>query len=288
MLQKLKKPEYYFQPERVLNKLIGNYRAASTQVNTPWMSGFEINPIDAIGRAIKESGVYDLALTELLWCLISPGDSVIDIGANIGYTTSICSLRSGASGAVMAFEPNPIVLERLKRNIQNFKYANVRLYDMGLSDKEGMASLLLPQHFDGNEGVAFIGDEDGKMRSFTVALKRLDDLIDDKREIQVIKIDVEGHELNVFLGSERLLSAGCIHHIIFEDHLIYPSAVSLLLMRYGYTIFRIEKGWLNVNLESPMSSSTVSSWEAVNYIATLHPAELKKKVLGRFYKCLTI
>ncbi len=83
-----------------------------------------------------------------------------------------------------------------------------------------------------------------------------------------MKIDVEGHELNVLKGAEKFLKEKNILNIVYEDHLQFPSSVSDYLLAMGYNIFRIEKGNNNIFLADPLSASSISSWEPTNYLAT--------------------
>jgi hypothetical protein len=95
----------------------------------------------------------------------------------------------------------------------------------------------------------------------------LDSSIEDKDRIKVLKLDVEGHELEVLEGAHELITA-YTRDIIFEDHENYPSAVTQLLEKNNYTILRITKGILRPRLINPGLKNTSSDWEAPSYLAT--------------------
>lgn len=228
----------------------------------------EVNTNDSLGRSIYNLGIYDLPVTEILFRLIQPGDFVVDVGANVGYTTGLCAFRVGTRGKVYAFEPNPLLQELLKRNLEKVDRGNITLYSIGLSDKMEIGRLVLPKEYEQNQGLGYV-DKNEIAEGMEITLNKLDNLIDRHQTIDLMKIDVEGFELNVFRGALNILENKGIRHIVFEDHNEYPTPVSQLLVDYGYSIYRIEKGWFNVLLKDPSSKSKVSSFEPINYLATL-------------------
>jgi FkbM family methyltransferase len=279
-----KKPEYYLQPFAIVKRLFIINKSIITR-KVLWGNEIEVNTTEVIGRAISDTGIYDLGLSEILWRLTEPGNFVIDIGANIGYTTNIFSVRAGKNGKVWAFEPNPLLLPTLKKNIAFLKNDNTILFPHALSNITGKGHLVFPNFFKTNQGVAFIGSaNDGE--HCEIELKKLDDLLSSNETINVLKIDVEGHESEVFEGTNNTLNKKLITHIVFEDHNRYPSKVSELLLKKGYEIFRIEKGWLKPTLKNPYSKSGITAWEPQNYLATLDSKFVRKKLRAFLFKCL--
>lgn len=281
---KFNRPEYWAQPVRGLKRIFKIPRGVIL-CRTAWGVEMEINTLDSIGVSIYKTGVYDLALTEILWRLIKPGDFVIDVGANIGYTCGICSLRAGKEGSIYAFEPNPLVHPRLKTNISKLRENNITLFPFGLSEHKQMSKLVLPGGYQNNEGLAYV-DESSKGNFIEVPLERLDDIVPIDKSINLMKIDVEGHELSVLKGSTALLEQKRIKTIIFEDHNKYPTQVSQMLESYGYKIGRIEKGWTKLLLKDPLSPSKVSFYEPTNYIASFDFNLISDELKSRGYKCL--
>lgn len=117
---------------------------------------------------------------------------------------------------VHSFEPNPLLYPYLKRNLKKI-INNIKLYNLALSDKNGETRLKLPIRnnsiFSTNIeelyqlGAASIHPENKfeKFKEVVVKMKKLDDLkIENK--IGFIKIDVEGHELEVIKGSSKIIS----------------------------------------------------------------------------------
>jgi hypothetical protein len=152
------------------------------------------------------------------------------------------------------------------------------------SNKEGF--LELPEQFTYNQGVAYVKNGTHSTNAIKIDLRKLDDMIDPGTIINVLKIDVEGHELTVLKGTEKIIQNKQITNIVYEDHEAYPSEIAEFLTDKGYTIYRIEKGWLNLNLKNPSIETSTNGWEPTNYLATLDTNTLKKKMKGIFYKCL--
>jgi FkbM family methyltransferase len=122
--------------------------------------------------------------------------TAIDVGAWYGPWTYWLSRRVAR---VVAFEPNPEVADVVDRT----RRGNVRLERAAVSATAGSASLALPTGGRGTEGRASLEGVSGSTRSVDVPTVRLDDLeVDD---VVLVKIDVEGHERDALLGSEKLI-----------------------------------------------------------------------------------
>lgn len=245
------KPEYLYRPEQIALRALRTFSRSPRTVTLPWGHKLRVDPRDSIGRAILNAGVYDLPVTEALWRLTDPGDTALDVGANIGYTASVLSMR----GAIVhAFEPHPQVFSELEANTRAL--SGVTAHRLALSDKDGESQLLLPEGFEGNYGLARISDEG----DITVECRRLDSL--GFGRVQVLKLDVEGHELPALCGAGDL----SIRDIVFEDHHEESSPVFELLRSRGYDIF-----WLASTTFGPVISPDPVPrlpWEPPNFLAT--------------------
>jgi len=151
-------------------------------------------------------GIFDTAEPEykILPQLISSGDWVIDIGANVGHYTKRLSELVGAFGRVIAFEPVPLTFALLAANVQLFALSNVTLINAAVSDKLGMVGMSIPKSSTGfiNYYEAHLSSiDDSALSVFTMSL----DSICTNQRIALVKIDVEGHEAFVLTGMHRLL-----------------------------------------------------------------------------------
>lgn len=109
LIQYLTKPEYLLRPSQFGRRIIEFLvpRTGIQAVSLPWDMDIWVDPEEAIGRAIVRAGVFELAVTETLWRLTDPGDLAVDVGANIGYMSSVLARRCGPAGSVRVFEPHP-------------------------------------------------------------------------------------------------------------------------------------------------------------------------------------
>ena len=155
-------------------------------------------------RRIRFSVVAgNLRIHRLLDRLVEPGATVVDVGANIGYNTVHAARCAGTSGRVVALEPTPDNLEVLRRNVAASGLANIVVEPVAAGRAEGEREL-------------FVRGEKSAVNSFfpascyahvtevlRVPVVPLDELVD---EADVVKIDVEGAELDVLEGMPRLLA----------------------------------------------------------------------------------
>lgn len=158
---------------------------------------------DVVGRYIFKHGEHGPEITRLLLGgSIPSGGAYIDVGANIGYFTVLLSRLAGNGGIVRAFEPEPGNYALLKRNIDDNGCGNVKLFNCALGEKEDVLPLGL--YKASNRGRHSLLKNFGR-GTVSVPVKRLDALVDGDAPIAFMKVDVEGFELPVLRGAERLL-----------------------------------------------------------------------------------
>ncbi len=136
------------------------------------------------------------------------GDCFFDIGANIGLFSLHASNIIGENGKIFAFEPTPVTFDRLKKNIDINKFLNINAENIGLSDATGVVKFNVSNNgFDAWNSFATLVDA-GECTEIQVPTNTLDNYISisETEKIDLIKLDVEGWELNVLKGATRLLS----------------------------------------------------------------------------------
>lgn len=303
LISYLNRPEYFFRPTKIYQRFLQKQQSLREfeQVKLPWGIDIKIRPEEDLGLAIWKMGVYDLCVTELLWRLIDSGETAIDIGANIGYMTSIMAQRAGQSGQVLCFEPHPEIYQELTENINHWQAAygwkQIHPYSLALSHEAGEGFLATTNYFESNRGTASLATQENHSTStvlqsenqgYVVKLEQLDRLIDSQQKIGVAKIDVEGHEINVLKGASRLLNQSQIRDIIFEDHQAYPSPVTEILEKHHYTLFRINKGLFKPILSQSFNHRPFYSpfWEPPSYLATLDPQRTQQRLQDRGWQSL--
>lgn len=280
----INKPEYIYRPKQILRRLVGNPPRPFEEKVLPWGLMIRFRPHETLGSNLWRSGVYELAVSETIWRLVDPGDIAIDVGANIGYMTSLMAARTGITGLVHSFEPHPEVYAELSTNVARWKrvkgIGSLYLHNAALSNQTGTTELYASSTFESNRGTASIvskGEDGERGKVFIVQTACLDDVVDEPCTVGFMKIDAEGAELTVLNGCHRLLKQRRIRDIIFEDHNEYPTQTTQLLLSHGYTLFRIGKSIRGVLVQPAALPAVHGSYDAQNFLATTNP----ERVLSR-------
>jgi FkbM family methyltransferase len=233
--------------------------------------------------------VIDLAVTEALWRLAQERETAVDVGANIGYMTSLLARRVGAGGTVWSFEAHPALYEELVHNVGEWRRlseTDFRPTHVAISDRRGQLAIHVPEAFDENRGLASVRAVDGANTAETrVECAPLDELVGGAR-VGVLKIDVEGHELAVLRGSQRLFEERRVRDCVFEEHHPYPTDVTRFLEERGYTVLRIARAFRGPLLLAPQSSAPRSPWEPTSFIASVEPGRARALLRARGWHSL--
>ena len=272
----INKPHYLFRPQQLVRRLRQKRAAGSGIAVLPWGLPIRYRPHDSIGRAIARLGLDDLGASEAIWRLVDPGETTLDVGANIGQMASIMAKRAGPAGTVTCFEPHPEVFADLAQNVaawrERSELARIECRQLALSDNVGTAQLCTTARFSTNRGTASLVHDnlETPQQVHDVVTSTLDAEIG-SRFVGVMKMDVEGHELAVLRGASIAISQRRIRDIVYEDHAGYRSPLSSFLEGAGFTVFAIEhRLWSpRLRLAQPVRSSV--SWGAPNYLATMEP-----------------
>ena len=166
-----------------------------------------------LGRA----GAYERAHLKYLRRVVRPGAVVVDVGAHFGvYTEALCTLV-GANGKVHAFEPQAPVFEALRR-LQS-SHDNLTVHRVALSSRAGTCELRVPFLAGGvpEPALATLEAVAAQHRADPVAVRTLDSYRDLLPGLAFVKIDVEGHELEVLDGAREVL-AECRPVVQVEDN----------------------------------------------------------------------
>lgn len=192
-----------------------------------------------IGASLARYGEWAEQELHLLHQLVQPGDTVIDAGANVGCHTLALARFVGSGGRVIAIEAQPAMYDLLATNV-TLNGATWARCVFALADcAGGITSLALDLAAPaGNYGAVSFAD--GRRRHavgarMPVAVLALDDLGLDR--CALIKIDVEGMELEVLQGAQRLLLE-CAPHLYFEQATDRQRTHIFALLRgLGYQLF---------------------------------------------------
>jgi FkbM family methyltransferase len=282
LAQYFDKPEYLFRPGQVIRRLFsqrGPPDVRKIEIDLSWGLTITCNPNDDIGRSIASYGVYDLVVTEVIHRLLKSGDVGVDVGANIGHMTGAMAKCSGPKGRVVSFEPCTQVRKILSANVERWgkdrRLSRIELRSAAVSRNKGKAALTVGPDFESNEGTASLEATDGWTQAEVVPTVTLDDEWADGPPINLLKVDVEGHEMAVFEGSQVLLSSRRIRNIVFEEHRPWPSPAQSLLLDHGYSIFRLSRTISRLKLTEAAIGYSYKPGVLPNFVATADASRLK-------------
>jgi FkbM family methyltransferase len=162
-----------------------------------------VDPGDGfVGQAIAENLEYEPHLTRAIADSLQPGDSFVDVGANIGWFSLLAAARVGPTGRVLSIEAVPSNVELLVRSSHANGFENVVAMSVAASDRAGVVLL---QRLGGSNAAIFSSAESAAPGDRWVSALPLDGLSSLVRGLDVMKIDVEGAELLVLRGAQDLI-----------------------------------------------------------------------------------
>ncbi len=294
-IERFIRPEYIYQPGRLIRRIIGKApdRRGEAIVELPWEMQIEVDSSEAIGRIISHHGIFELPVVEAIFRLVDHDDTVLDVGANIGYMTAV-ALAAGAK-RVFSFEPHPLLFARLARNVARWNEqprfaARLNARSEAIDSTAGRSMLFVPKDtFAGNQGIATLEPktDPSAFDKVEVACTTLDAVVAELRDpIGLLKIDIEGHELHAFKGASQALGSGKIRDIIFESFEETDSDVSRYLAGIGYAIFRLRTSIAGPVLLEGLSAERLPLGDH-NLVATLDPNRVRMRMYPRGYRCLS-
>ena len=169
--------------------------------------------------------------------MIRPGDTVVEVGANIGGTTRMLSTLVGNGGRVFTLEPNPLILTLLLTIVKSL--TNVRVIAAGASDSDRFSKLTISTVDD--HAATLLQPYSGKRawKEVDVRLFRIDTLVTAQviPRIDVLVVDAEGAEYSILTGAEATLPS--IRDMIVEMHKSYDfgieEKIDAFLTAYGFS-----------------------------------------------------
>jgi FkbM family methyltransferase len=153
---------------------------------------------------------YEDHTQKLMLHALKSGDRFIDIGANVGFVSMLAAWCVKADGKVIAFEPNPVVMKRLREHVEQNNLGQViTLHSFGLGDTDAELTLRLPGRFTGQATMAPLDESEGPASAeYKVPVRVGDEVFAnlDASRPTFVKIDVEGFECTVLDGMQKTLA----------------------------------------------------------------------------------
>ena len=205
--------------------LHGTYVGDGRMLVAPTWGGRLLIPADDLSMMpeLVARGTYDVPLTAFVRRHIRPGDVAIDVGAHVGLFTLLLAYQVWERGRVIAYEANPRLVPLLRDNVaMNWLGDRVEIVPHAAAAASGTARLRAPQRFQMLSTIragedALPSDQRGDaIETFVVQTRPLDAQIGRLERIDLVKVDVEGAEEQVFAGMSGLLASGIVRRVCFE------------------------------------------------------------------------
>jgi FkbM family methyltransferase len=235
-------------------RLVTRFRShPDTKVTrTRWGPRLRVTIDDLLQGYLYLFGLWEPNISHWVRRTLQPGDTFVDVGANIGYFTVLASDRVAAHGGVVAIEASPAFTEAMRANVALNGCGNVRIVNAAVSD--GCRPMAFYQPYPYNRGnTTSVGIESSRRPLFTIESTTLPDVLNEAelRRARLVKIDVEGAEYATICGLVPVLSRMREDvELIVEinpDLLVVQgtSAAELvdLLASHGFHAYRVANGY---------------------------------------------
>lgn len=196
----------YYIIRIIKNYAFKNFKSKITMIDGNTMF---LDEDDSLKLSINQ--IWEPITTDLVKREIKTGNTVIDVGSNIGYYTLLFAKLVGTNGRVYAFEPESDNFDLLKKNITVNNYKNIIIEKKAVSNTTKKVTLYRAKEGIGEHRIDFPWFDNGGTE---VEAIRLDDYINEN--IDFIKIDCEGAEYNVLLGMKKILEKNKNIKILIE------------------------------------------------------------------------
>lgn len=222
---------------RILDRFGGGIDCGTGERTAATADGFTMTVMadDLIGRHLLITGRFDRSVFDLLLRNSRRGDHVLDVGANIGYASCLV-LTHIAESRVIAVEPQPPVAELLRTNLGQFAADRWRVEQAALSDRAGEGHMRIAA---GNSGGSALADS-----GVAVPVRDADAFLGGLERLDLMKVDIEGHEETLFRAGAKQLERLQPRAILFEDgaHRRGPEGwIDEILDRAGYDSYGVKK-----------------------------------------------
>ncbi|MCA1320521.1 FkbM family methyltransferase [Bacillus tianshenii] len=168
--------------------------------------------------SLVTNGYIEYPLTNYFINEVKSGDTVVDIGTNVGYFTLLAGKLVGNQGKVIGFEANTNVFSLLEDNIaMNWLTEQIAVYNKAVYSENTTLKLKISNKFQGDSTLkknSLLNDADNIL--LNVEAISLDSELNHLKQIDVLKIDIEGGEYHAFLGMMDMIKLKKIKRIVFE------------------------------------------------------------------------
>ncbi len=200
----------------------------------------------------------DGAEIKLIKANVNSGDTVLDIGANIGFVTRIMSRSVGKQGCVYAFEPDEVNFRHLQAATQSL--SNVTLKHAAVSNTSGTITVYKSPMLNVDHRTYPIDDYTSKSE---VACLSIDDFLPEDTKLDFIKMDIQGYEFTALQGMKNTLMRNRDHLKLFME--LWPAGLKRAGSSASAVIAFLEKCGFQPHLQRGQRLSPLTSLQAKDY-----------------------
>lgn len=230
-----------------------------------------LDPGDSLGLS---SGDYEPEERRWYESVLKSGDFVVEVGANIGYFTTILARAVGPNGRVIAYEPDPQVARILQRNVTHNGYQNVTVRTVAVADRSGSMTFYRSTRNRGDNRLFSHGRDAGSFQVPTVTLDQdLTAQFGLRRRVDLLKMDIQGAEPLAVDGLRQGLTTAPPKRILMEfwPHGIAgmgrdPRVLVQTLRQNGYSITTLDG--CDFDLDKALRELTIENMRWVNLVCT--------------------
>jgi FkbM family methyltransferase len=191
-------------------------------------------------------GQYEEDTTRLFTECIKSGMTVLDIGAHVGYYSLLAAKLSGSGGRVISFEPDPDNYSLLVKNISENGYETITAVNKGVAANSGAGTLYISRLDNGRHST--YRDNAPSNNSISITTTSIDDFFSalEWPTVDLVKVDVEGAEMDVLNGMTGLLER-CpnirlvmeLNPVLLKKAGVDPQAMMASLESQGFTLHQL-------------------------------------------------
>jgi FkbM family methyltransferase len=215
------------------------------QVRAQTGSLFLGNTSDSLGHGFSLVGYNEWRLWAVARALSSPGDTIVEVGANIGTETVGFSDIVGSAGRVVAFEPLASSVATLERALSHARHRNVEVLPYAVGARAESIRMAVPAGFPSRAQV--VTEEEGSTVTVEAESVTLDSMEDMLGRVRLLFVDAEGSEVNVIRGADSVLSRSKPDIVIeanpksLEELGFTAAELREELVGHGYEIAKLER-----------------------------------------------
>lgn len=236
--------------------------------------GFSVRPPNAnraLAAGLLNAGLIGRSERRFLERTVRPGQTVVDVGANLGVFTLLLSRLVGPSGRVVALEPEPDLFRALDENCRRNGAHQVTRVRAAAGDRQSRGVLHCSRFNSGDNRLS------GSWRGATIPVEivTIDETVPHE-PVGFVKIDVQGYELHVVRGMQALVDRSPALQVLFEfwpAGLGYAGSAPGDLLEFfldrGFSLFELSgDGLRRVSRDDVLQSITGRAWSWKNLLAS--------------------